>query len=96
MQGTFGNLLLAVDDRPHDVRAGCRTLPVRQGPGRARTVLAAPAVAGYAGALLLPGRLGPSTAPVFLLLVLPERVLLPAALWALTGRTALAVAVVGA
>ncbi|MFF7474747.1 UbiA family prenyltransferase [Streptomyces sp. NPDC008092] len=119
VQGTFGNLLLAVDDRPHDLRAGCRTLPVRHGPCRARTVLTALAVTEYAAALLLPGRLGQrATAPVFLLLVLPaaataaavlvtvrrrpdravelhmyERVLLPAAVWALTGRTAVAVAV---
>ncbi|MFD4503629.1 UbiA family prenyltransferase [Streptomyces sp. NPDC058457] len=121
-QGTFGNLLLAVDDRPHDLRAGCRTLPVRHGPGRAWTVLTALAVAGYAGALLLPVQLGQrATAPVFLLLVLPaagtaaavlvtvrrrtadavelhmyERALLPAALWSLTGRTAVAVAVAAA
>ncbi|MFJ8487528.1 UbiA family prenyltransferase [Streptomyces sp. NPDC094038] len=118
LQGTFGNLLLALDDRPHDLRAGCRTLPVRHGPGRARTVLTALAATEYAGALLLPARLGPAGAPVFLLLGpaaaataaavlgtvrrrpdravelhMYERVLLPAALWALTGRTAVAVAV---
>ncbi|MFK0159793.1 UbiA family prenyltransferase [Streptomyces sp. NPDC090493] len=118
VQGTLGNLLLAVDDRPHDLRAGCRTLPVRHGPDRAWTVLTALAVAEYAGALLLPVRAGPRTAPVFLLLVLSaaataaavlvtvrrradravelhmyERVLLPAALWALTGEAFVAVAV---
>ncbi|MEW1774314.1 UbiA family prenyltransferase [Streptomyces sp. NPDC086777] len=121
VQGTFGNLLLAADDRPHDLRAGCGTLPVRHGSGRAWAVLAALAVAEYAGAPLLPVRTGPRTAPVFLPLVLAgaataaavlvtvrrrpdravglhmyERVLLPAALWALTGEGYAAVAVAAA
>ncbi|MDT0317091.1 UbiA family prenyltransferase [Streptomyces millisiae] len=118
LQGAFGNLLLAVNDRSHDQRAGCRTFPVRHGQARAARALAGLAAATYATAALAPLVTGRRPTPGFFLFLgvallmavaalavawphrlggarprqaitwhLFERLLLPGALLALTGRS---------
>ncbi|MFE2011403.1 UbiA family prenyltransferase [Streptomyces sp. NPDC059491] len=69
LQGAYGNLLLALDDHPHDVRAHCRTFPVRHGTARTATALTLLSGATYAIAVCLPLLTGHRPTAAFLLLL---------------------------
>ncbi|HSA53626.1 MAG TPA: UbiA family prenyltransferase [Yinghuangia sp.] len=69
VQGAFGNLLLALDDRPNDLKAHCRTHPVRHGPTRTARTLGVLSAATYTTAAFTPVLTGrPPTAGFLLFL----------------------------
>jgi 4-hydroxybenzoate polyprenyltransferase/geranylgeranylglycerol-phosphate geranylgeranyltransferase len=68
LQGTFSNTLLALGDRETDSAVGCRTLPVRIGPGGAVAAMAGCAAVAYGLALTVPETLDRPRTAVFDLL----------------------------
>ncbi|GGV66192.1 hypothetical protein GCM10010277_73870 [Streptomyces longisporoflavus] len=80
LQGTFSNTLLALGDTGTDRAAGCRTLPVRNGPGRTLVIMTGCATACYTLTGLVPTALGRPASPAFLGLSLTGAILATACL----------------